>query len=424
MASAAPAGRRGLALLALAIALGTVNGLVFLGFEWVVDHGTDWLWNDVVDSDAQRWRVVPLAIVLSVALSLVLRLVREPRWTPPHVDPLHAAEDDAPAPTVRALGVILLVGAASLLAGASLGPEASLVATATGLGAWTVQRAALGPTGRVLILASAGALLAAFFGSVVPLAIPLVLLVQRTGRLPIAAVVPIVVAGLASLGTLRLIQGDIEGFGQIPSLPIHARDYAAAALLGLLAVPLGALLRWAIVRLGGLTERIEARSPWWAAAIAFGAVLGLLYLAGGESVQFSGSQGTAILLDSSQDKTALALVGIVVVKLVVTAWSAASGYRGGLVFPSVFTGVAVSLAVASADASLSGPGVLIGGVAGLVVEMTNPALGVVMLLALLPAKLLGLGVVAAAAATVGRAGFERLTAARSHRSGERLDVRR
>jgi len=36
------------------LAIGVVNGLVFLGFEWLVNHGTDWLWNDVVDTDEVR----------------------------------------------------------------------------------------------------------------------------------------------------------------------------------------------------------------------------------------------------------------------------------------------------------------------------------------------------------------------------------
>ena len=52
----------------LALAVGVVNGLVFLGFEWVVNHGSDWLWNDLVNSDEVRWRVVPLALGLSIAL--------------------------------------------------------------------------------------------------------------------------------------------------------------------------------------------------------------------------------------------------------------------------------------------------------------------------------------------------------------------
>jgi hypothetical protein len=37
------------------------------------------LWNDVVDSDDARWRVVPLALALSVALSALMRALGQPR---------------------------------------------------------------------------------------------------------------------------------------------------------------------------------------------------------------------------------------------------------------------------------------------------------------------------------------------------------
>jgi H+/Cl- antiporter ClcA len=401
-----------LLLVLMALVVGVVDGLVFLGFEWVVKHGTDWLWNDVVDSDDVRWRVVPLALVLSVAFSAVLRWVRQPRWTPPHMDPLGPAEaaggETPPPPTVSALATILLVGATSLVAGASLGPEAPLVGLATGLGAWAAARADVGALGRVLVLASAGALLVAFFGSLIPLAIPVLILYQRTRRLQLAAVAAIVLAGLAAWGTLWLVQGNDHGYGGIPSATVHARDYAAAVVLGLVAVSLGALLRWFIGRLAGVTERVQDRAPWWLAATVFGAVLGALYLIGGQTVQFSGSEGSGMLLSGEVHYGSWALVGLALVKLAATSWSITAGYRGGLVFPSVFAGVAVSLFAAEAVPDLAGPGVLLGSVAGLLVEMTAPVLGVVMLLALLPAKLLPLGLAGAAGAVAGRYAVTRL----------------
>jgi H+/Cl- antiporter ClcA len=404
--------RTALLLASTALAVGVADGLVFLGFEWVVKHGTDWLWNDVVDSDDVRWRVVPLALALSVALSALMRPLRQPRWTPPHTDPLGPAEGSAgeppPAPALGGLATILLVGAAGLVAGASLGPEAPLVGLATGLGAWAAARVDLGAAGRVLVLASAGALLVAFFGSLIPIAIPLVIVYQRTGRMQVAAVLAIALAGLAAWGTVWLVHGDHHGYGSIPSDAVHARDYAAAAVLGMVAVAIGALLRWFVVRLALVTKRVEDRAPWWVAAAVFGLVLGALYLVGGQTVQFSGSEGSVMLLSGEVHYGAWALAGIALVKLAATAWSLTAGYRGGLVFPSVFAGVAVSLLVAGALPDLAGPGVLLGSVAGLLVEMTAPMLGVVMLLALLPAKLLPLGIAGAVGAIAGRLAVTRL----------------
>jgi H+/Cl- antiporter ClcA len=393
-------------LSSLALAVGAVDGLLFLGFEWVVKHGTDWLWNDVVDSDDVRWRVVPLALVLSVALSALLRWLRQPRMAPPHVDPLGAAEEpDAPPPSAGAVGTILAVGAAGLLAGASLGPEAPLLGATTALGVWAAARADVRPSSGVLVLASAGALLVAFFGSLIALAIPLLILHQRTERgraRPYQAMVAIVVAGLAAWLTVWLLQGNHHGYGTIPSSGVEAHDYAVAIVLGLVAVAIGALLRWFIARLTSVPEQLHDRTPWWLAAALFGAVLGALYLLGGPTVQFSGSEGSAMLLHGEVHYGPWALAGLALVKLAATSWSVTAGYRGGLVFPSVFAGVAVSLLAADALPGLAGPGVLLGCIAGLLVEMTAPMLGVVMLLALVPSKLLPLALAGAAGAIVAR----------------------
>jgi H+/Cl- antiporter ClcA len=390
-------------LSSLALAVGVVDGLLFRVFEWVVKHGTDWLWNDLVDSDDVRWRVVPLALVLSVALSALLRRLGEPRWTPPHVDPLGAAEEpDAPPPSASAVGTILAVGAAGLLAGASLGPEAPLLGAAAALGAWAAARGDVDAARTVLVLASAGALLVAFFGSLIALAIPLLILRQRSERLPIAPAVTIALAGIAAWLTVWLLQGNHHGYGHIPSAGVAAHDYLMAIALGIAAVGIGALLRWFVTQLNVVTEQIRNRTPWWLAATIFGIVLGALYLIGGQTVQFSGSEGSAMLLSGEVHYGTWALAGVALVKLAATSWSVAAGYRGGLVFPAVFAGVAVSLLTADVVPDVAGPGVLLGCIAGLLMEMTAPVLGVVMLLALVPAALLPLALVGAAGAIVAR----------------------
>jgi H+/Cl- antiporter ClcA len=390
----------------LALAVGVVDGLLFLVFEWVVKHGTDWLWNDVVDSDDVRWRVVPLALVLSVALSALLRWLNQPRWTPPHVDPLGAAEEpDAPPPSVGAVGTILAIGAAGLLAGAALGPEAPLLGATVALGAWAAARADGDAARTVLVLASAGALLVAFFGSLIALAIPLLILRQQTEREragPHHPVVAITAAGLAAWLTVWLLQGNHHGYGPVPSAGVAAHDYLMAVVLGVAAVGIGALLHWFVTQLNVITEQIRNHTPWWLAATIFGAVLGALYLVGGQTVQFSGSEGSAMLLSGEVHYGTWALAGVALVKLAATSWSVASGYRGGLVFPAVFAGVAVSLLTADVLPDLAGPGVLLGCIAGLLVEMTAPVLGVVMLLALVPAALLPLALAGAAGAIAAR----------------------
>lgn len=376
--------------------IGAVVAVVFVGFEWVVNHGTEFVWDDVFGTDDVRWRVVPLAIGASILFSLLLRALGQPRVGVVHTNPL-AGGDDPPPATLSSIVVVLLVGAASLLAGASLGPEAALVAASAAIGAWIA-----GPANRrVLTLVAVGALLIVFLGSLVPLLLPLLLMYRQQKRLVPADVLAVLLAGLTAYGVLYLIKGHTDGYGSIPTgTHFDAGDAIAAFILGTGGVVVGGLLKWSVKRASARTARIDARWPWLVSATLFGAVIGVLYLVGGESVEFSGSTGSHMLVADHADETALALAGLLVVKLLVTGWSLAAGYRGGLVFPSIYAGVALSLFVASIDSSLTGAGAAIGTIAGLLSAMTGPVPGLIMLVSLLPAKLIPLALLGMAGALV------------------------
>ena len=66
-------------------------------------------------------------------------------------------------------------------------------------------------------------------------------------------------------------------------------------------------------------------------------------------------------------------MGLLLVKLLATGWSISAGYRGGPAFPSVYMGVALSLAITAAIPSVSETGVMVGAIAGILAEMTTPA---------------------------------------------------
>ena len=371
---------RSLPLAALALGVGVVDGLVFLGFEWVVNHGTEWVWNDFAGTDDVRWRVVPLAIALSIAFSAVLRLLGEARRIEPHLDPM-AGADGGPPPTASQPRDDPARGgrepARRGVAGArGTARGAGRRARRLGRGATRGSASVAGCSSRP----ASGALLVAFLGSLIALAIPLILLRRR---LSVSVVAAVVVAGVAAFAVEELL-GHGHGFGSIPAADVRPRDYAAALVLGAAGAGIGVAMRWCVRRLARVTARVSG--PWWFVAAVFGAVLGGLYLLGGETVQFSGNKGAPMLLDGEVHYGAWALAGLALVKLAVTGWSLAAGYRGGLVFPSVFIGVAVSLCAAEAVPAIAGPGVLLGCVAGLLVALSNPAMGAVMLLALLPGQ--------------------------------------
>jgi len=382
-----------LKLILASVVCGALVSIIFTVFEFLVKDGTEYIWNDVFNTDVVRWGVLPLAIAFSVAFSAVVKILGQKRLVKPKLDPLEEEKHDQPA-TIRSMSVIFVVGALSLIAGASLGPEASLVALSTAIGLWLASKTREDKSAKLLALSSVGALLVAFFGSLIPILIPLLILYRQEKKLVLAhASIPIL-SGLAGYLTLLII-ADGHGFGTIPvSGRLELVDYATAFALGALCVLVARALHGSIKRFYSSAKMIYAKLPWYVSGSIFGAILGLLYFIGGETVQFNGSDGSVELLHSQAEYGALAFLGLALVKLLVTGWSLAVGYRGGLIFPSVYTGVALSLFAHSVFGGLSENGLMIGSIAGIFSALTgSPVMSLIMISSLISFNLVGLAIV-------------------------------
>lgn len=396
-------------MLLAAVIIGALNPPVFKGFEFVVNEGAQWLWNDVFHTDTHRWIAIILSIVGSIVLSAAFRLFGQIRVTHQASDVGEYGSEQAKTPSVRDIGVILLLGTGSLLFGASLGPEASLMAFAASLGLLVAARFQLSRQ-ELLKSASIGALLVAFTGSIVPVLFPLLLLLQKAKptfkKIPfkdpkqlviligknrrmlmggfVDVVLPILLACGVAFIVLWLMDPSIAGYGSVPiTQPIQPLDFVLALVAGVIALFVGTLLKLAIKYFGKFAGWADQKWPWPVSAGIFGSVIGILYFFGGESVQFSGSIGSKLLLEQAGTVGVLALIGLLVVKLLVTAWSLATGYRGGLVFPSIYMGITVAL-VLYHFSGLSDPGVLIGAVAGVFGALTGPVVAFIFIASILP----------------------------------------
>ncbi len=379
-----------------ALIIGIVDAVVLYLFELVGIEGTVWLWDDVLGTDDQRWRVFPVAIVLGLLLTAVYKLVKVKRVKETSGDLLEELQD--PPSSLASIGAVLLIGAVSLLAGASLGPEAALMAFSAGFGAFIAARMKNGSDKQLLVLASVGALLVAFVHSILLVLIPLLLLWQSSWRsgnkLPIRSVAVILLAGAAAFGTIygiRLLTGE-PGVGLIPALPeLVPHDFAIAILLGFVSGLLALALN-ALVRLFSQTSLAVVNAGFKGVEWIFGALaglaLGFLYYAGSPVVQFSGKIGTELLIDNFAQFTAVTLIGFILIKLMATAWSAGTGYKGGLVFPSVFIGVAMGLLFTNVFPELGGSGAVIGAISGMLTAVIgSPVMAAVFLVAALPISL-------------------------------------
>lgn len=375
------------------IAIGAANAIVLHAFEFVGVEGADWLWNELIPTDEYRWLVVPTAVVLGLVLTACFVLLKQKRVVPVDVNLM---DEIAEAPsTLKSIGTVLLIGAVSLLAGASLGPEASLIALSAGLATYIARQKKLKPRKQLLILASVGALLVAFVNSVFMIVIPVLLLLQRSKKeglkIHVGSVVAVALAGVASYVTSLAIT-HTTGHASValfPSLPDPTLlDLTIALLVGFVSALFAVTLKY-------LLRAFSAASHWymgltipgkdWFFGAGAGLVLGTLYFIGGRTVELSGSVGSQLLLENASAYGVGALLLMMVVKIVATAWSNATGYRGGLVFPSIYVGVAFGLLIGLIFPEYSGVGAVVGGVSGIITAtLGTPLLGAVFLLAALP----------------------------------------
>ncbi len=331
-------------LLALAGALGVAVALVYLGFEYSMEHARHWLWHTLPGGSPSWWQSVAIAAVGALLLGLALRFL--PGHGGPHPADSHgplAASDPAQA-RPRVVASVLVVGFIGLSFGASLGPEGALL-PAIGLMSMLAARAA-GVEGRASELirgAGLGALIAAMFGSPLAGVVPLLELVPvQPGAAMAMLVLPALTASSTAALTLQMLS--VHATGALPFTYDHFRPVHLvwAVLIGVLAGFAGLQLERLVRLLRPATLRIEQRSVVLVSVIG-GVVLGLLYALGGESVRFSGIP--ELLHAVSDTNSAWRALLLSAIKLLATAWCLAVGYRGGKIFPAAFIGGTAGLAL-------------------------------------------------------------------------------
>ncbi|MFV0308072.1 MAG: chloride channel protein [Desertimonas sp.] len=310
-------------------------------------------------------------------------------------------EDPEPTgpPKVSWLVRSALLGVVSLGFGASLGPEAPLIALAAGLGQRMARLLTLTTTEGAYLSAS-GAVSGLFGGPLGAAALPVDGSHGRTGRalLPYA-----LLAALAGFVTMvAALPGEA---GERFVLPVHEIVEGRAALGSLgwatvVAVPattaglaIIGLSRWLRSTLTGVVPSAVVR------AALGGLVLGLCGAAS-HLVIFSGHHQGQDLIDlAPAGWTAAGIAGL---KVAATVACLSTGWFGGQIFPGIFTGMAVGLAVAAwCPAAPAAVLVAAGAGATCVAMLRKPLAAVLILLLFFPASsLLALTTGAALAAAI------------------------
>ncbi|HVX48083.1 MAG TPA: chloride channel protein [Candidatus Saccharimonadales bacterium] len=313
--------------------VGVIVALVYCYFEAAVHHGINLVWADWLDTGAHRWLVVPICLVVSlVFFGLQHYLDSSSEHNESH------GLGEAPKPTLTNFAKVLFLGFWSLVAGASLGPEAILVPACMIAGGYIGAKAFKHDGRGVKILGAAGfiALMAAFFHSFIAGMLGLLLIKKQTkAPLNIFTVLVAVVASWATVYILGLLSS--PAFVSTPSSGWHFNTHSLLALA--ILVVAGYAVTYGLGASHGLITRLHQRiagSQWWLRSLAAAAGLSALYLLGGTLVEFTGNKSIVPMLKQAASLGVAGLLWITVVKIVAISWSKAMGYRGGLIFPTVF----------------------------------------------------------------------------------------
>jgi len=281
------------------------------------------------------WPVV-LGPLLGGVLVGLLRLITKDLG--PSLPSLMAMADGRMQAEPRLPFARLLGASISLGSGASLGPEGPSVEGGGNIGLWLGKRAGLPPDSlKALVGAGVAAGLAAGFRA--PIAGVFFAFEGAYSTIPgRPSLRAVLVAAVCSTLVTQLGLGDTPIF-RLPAYEVRSPLELPLYLgLGLLA----SFVSWGLVRLLGLgrSEFVQVqlgKMPPWLLTGAGGLAVGLLAL-GFPQVLGVGYDTIESLLGSGGGISLLTLLGLLLVKLLATAISNATGFIGGGFAPSLFLG--------------------------------------------------------------------------------------
>jgi H+/Cl- antiporter ClcA len=331
----------------IAAAVGLPAALVAAGFLALVHESEHWFWTTLpqhLGDSRPPWYLVLGLPVIGAGIVVVAR-----RFLPGDGghQPLLGLST-TPTPWTHGFGVIL-AALGTLVFGAVLGPEGPLIALGSAVGMVAVPFTHLQDREQAVIsTAGSFSAISALFGG--PLVAGMLLVEGGLGMG--TALIPVLLPGLvaAAVGyTVFLGFGTWGGLHKtaltVPGLPVykgtHVGDLAIAIVIGVAAALVIAVIRAVAIRV----DAQRVRLPMSTLLLSGGFVVGVAALvarglgANSQDVLFSGQSSIPTVVAEQSIKIVLVLL---VAKGIGYIASLGSGFRGGPVFPAIFTGVALA----------------------------------------------------------------------------------
>ncbi|MFP0099418.1 ion channel protein [Escherichia sp. AP1362] len=334
-----PQARTMLLLSLPAVAIGIASSLILIVVMKIASVLQNLLWQRLpgtlgIAQDSPLW-IIGVLTLTGIAVGLVIRFSQGHAGPDPACEPLIGAP--VPPSALPGLIVALILG---LAGGVSLGPEHPImtvnIALAVAIGARLLPR-----VNRMewTILASAGTI-GALFGTPVAAALIFSQTLNGSSEVPLwdRLFAPLMAAAAGALTTGLFFHPHfslpIAHYGQM-----EMTDILSGAIVAAIAIAAGMVAVWCLPRLHAMMHQMK--NPVLVLGIG-GFILGILGVIGGPVSLFKGldemQQMVANQAFSTSDYFLLA-----VIKLAALVVAAASGFRGGRIFPAVFVGVALGL---------------------------------------------------------------------------------
>ncbi|END7346369.1 ion channel protein [Escherichia coli] len=334
-----PRARTMLLLSLPAVAIGIASSLILIVVMKIASVLQNLLWQRLpgtlgIAQDSPLW-IIGVLTLTGIAVGLVIRFSQGHAGPDPACEPLIGAP--VPPSALPGLIVALILG---LAGGVSLGPEHPIMTVNIAL-AVTIGARLLPRVNRMewTILASAGTI-GALFGTPVAAALIFSQTLNGSSEVPLwdRLFAPLMAAAAGALTTGLFFHPHfslpIAHYGQM-----EMADILSGAIVAAIAIAAGMVAVWCLPRLHAMMHQMK--NPVLVLGIS-GFILGILGVIGGPVSLFKGldemQQMVANQAFSTSDYFLLA-----VIKLAALVVAAASGFRGGRIFPAVFVGVALGL---------------------------------------------------------------------------------
>lgn len=345
---ALPIDRRDLTKLLLAAALvGVLAGVVTLVFLTLMHLGVEFVWNTLPALLGAGGAATPLFIfaVATMGGLIVGVLVRIFGDQPALFAELLAEFAKSGRIEYRHIPGVVITAFVSLVSGGALGPEAPLMDATGGLGTWLADRLKVGALAtRALAFSGLSGMLGAFFSS--PFSAPILILEGAQGAVNTLFLIPGIIGASTAIAAFMLLGG--EFFNPLytfvePYTQVRLLDLAYAVPLGLLG-GLAGLLYMGMYR----TLRRTLMVPLAGRPVLRGLIGGLglgLIAAALPITLFSGEEQIPEIINQGAEMGVVLLLVIALAKMFLTNLALTTGWKGGYIFPILFAGSAIGMAV-------------------------------------------------------------------------------